>query len=119
MPRQIKNYQVLKEILLAPFDSKLVALAMWCYTRWSSFRITSGYREGDAGVHGTWPCRGLDVSAKAFKDPQALADDANSVWIYDNNRLEKKCVVYHDAGNGWHLHLQVHPRTYYLGSQNK
>ena len=114
MTRQIKNYKVLKELLIAPYHPKLVALALWCYTRWSHFTITSGYRDGDPGVHGQWPCRGLDVRSRDFPNPGKLAADANSLWIYDPHRLHKKCVVYHNAGSGFHFHLQVHDRTKYL-----
>lgn len=112
--RQIKNYMVLKELMIAPFHPRLVALAMWCFHRWSDFIVTSGYREHDTGVHGTWPCRGLDVSSWPFKDPEAMAADANAHFFYDPKRPEKMCVIYHDAGSGYHFHLQAHDRTLYL-----
>lgn len=116
MGTRIKNHQVLKEILLPGFHPKLVALSIWCLVRWGDLWITSGYREGDSGVHGTLPCRALDVSSRPFIRPEAMALDANIHWTYDPERPKFTCVLYHKTPGGvWHFHLQVHPRTLYLG----
>ena len=110
------NYRILKSLMLGSYDPKLVALAIWCATRWSEFHITSASREGDKGVHGTVPCRGLDARSRNFSAPEAMAEDANRHWVYDPQRPKFKCVLYHKTPNGaWHLHLQVHPKTKYLG----
>ncbi|GAG88238.1 unnamed protein product, partial [marine sediment metagenome] len=39
----------------------------------------------------------------------------NAHWIYDPERLEKKCAKFHNTGQGVHIHLQVHRNTKYLG----
>ena len=40
-----------------------------------------------------------------------ITDEINKYWIYDPERPEKKVAIYHDAGSGKHIHLQVHPNT--------
>ena len=112
---EIKDHKVLRELMFATFDAKLVALATWCISKWPTFRITSGYREGDPGVHGQIPCRGLDVSSKWASDPLGTAKEVNAAWQYDPSRPEKLCCLYHKTEKGeWHFHLQVHPKTVYL-----
>lgn len=113
MTIKIKDCQVMRHALEQPCDRKLVALAIWCSVRWSHFTITSAYRPEDPGVHGTIPCRGLDVRSWELKDPEKLVEDVNKHWVYDPERLWLKCALYH--GPPWHIHLQVHPRTKYLG----
>lgn len=73
--------------------------------------ITSAYRPGDNGVHGTWPVRGLDVRCRSAGLGQALEDLINSRWQYDPKRPELKVAIYHDVGSGPHLHIQVHKNT--------
>jgi len=75
------------------------------------FTITSLYRPGDTGVHGTIPLRGVDLRLRNGRIGDALADLVNLAWVYDPDRPEKKCAIYHDVGKGEHLHLQVHPKT--------
>lgn len=73
--------------------------------------ITSAYRPADKGVHGAY--RGLDFRSHGI--PQELIDEicyeVNERWMYDPNRPEKKCLIYHDVGRGPHFHLQTHPNT--------
>jgi hypothetical protein len=33
------------------------------------------------------------------------------MWTYDTERPHKKCCIYHDVGQGKHIHFQVHPNT--------
>jgi len=73
--------------------------------------VTSLYRIGDSGVHGTLPLRGIDIREKNQTIGHAMEEWINSRWIYDPKRSNKKVCVYHDTGSGYHLHCQVHPDT--------
>lgn len=73
--------------------------------------ITSLYRMGDPGVHGALPLRGIDERCHDDAFGKQVEDYINSNWIYDPERPEMQACSYHNAGQGWHLHYQVHPRT--------
>lgn len=100
---------------LSFIDTRLRSIAIWLeqYTG-IEFTVTSLYRTGNKGVHGTLPLRAIDLR---FRGPeslgQAFADLVNLHWRYDETRPAMRCAIYHDAGSGPHLHLQVHPRTKY------
>ena len=106
-----KNHKIVKNLLLYRYDDKLIDLLLWAYIRYSKLTITSGYREGDPGVHGQNPCRGADIRSWHYNDPQAAVNDINKHWIYDPNRPKKQCAILHDIGRGVHIHLQSHPLT--------
>ncbi len=108
---QISNYKVLENLLLVPFDIRLIKLILWVSHRFSKFCITSGFRTGDQGVHGTCPCRAVDIRSYWFVDPEDICKDINLQWIYDHKRPDKPCALYHDTGFGPHIHLQVHRNT--------
>lgn len=110
----IKDHKVLKGLMLVPFHLKMIALLTWIYVRYSKVVITSAYRKGDSGVHGTIPCRGIDIRSWVYDDPQKIIDDINAHWIYDDKRPEKKCAILHDSGQGEHVHLQCSNRTKYI-----
>jgi hypothetical protein len=74
------------------------------------FTITSLYRIGDTGVHGALPLRGIDFGCNESVGLLA-ASYVNSQYTYDPNRPDMECALYHDVGQGPHLHLQVHPNT--------
>ena len=109
---QLKSWKVFKAFLLVPYHPKMIALAEWVATRLSSIVFTSAYREGE-GVHGTKPCRGIDIRSYIYEDPKKVVDDINEHWEYDSDRSYLKCAVLHDVGKGVHIHLQVHPNTVY------
>ena len=73
--------------------------------------VTSLFRIGDQGVHGTLPLRGTDVRCRDMDLGEYIADYVNERWTYDSERPSMKCVIFHDTGSGLHLHLQVHPRS--------
>ena len=75
--------------------------------------ITSAYRPDDVGVHGTNPCRGIDLRSRHIKMGVAkqICNLINSAWKYDPHRPEMKVAILHDTGRGIHIHIQVHPRT--------
>ena len=58
-----------------------------------------------------YPLRGLDLRSFIYKNPQNIVDTINKVWMYDYKRPHMKCAIYHDTGQGDHIHLQVHPNT--------
>ena len=75
------------------------------------FTITSIYRIGDAGVHGTLPVRGVDLRMRSQAIGLEIINKINSVWAYDPSRIGLKCAVLHGKGSNLHIHLQTHPRT--------
>ena len=113
MTIQIKDWKVLKGLMLKPYHHKMIGLAEWVTVRFSEVMFTSAFRPG-TGVHGTDPCRGLDIRSWIYNDPKKVVNDINTHWIYDPKRPEKKCAVLHDVGQGNHIHLQTHDRTQYL-----
>lgn len=110
---QIKDHKVLDEVLKAEYHPKLRELLTWFCCRYSSCVMTSGYRKGDPGVHGTKPCRGADMRSRVFEDPEGVVADINAHWTYDPERPDYKCAVLHDTGSGKHIHLQAHNNTTY------
>ena len=72
--------------------------------------ITSAYRPGDKGVHGTDPLRAVDLRSHGL-DAHAVCDSINEHWQYDSTRPKMRCAIFHDVGQGPHIHLQVHDRT--------
>ena len=73
--------------------------------------ITSIFRVGDSGVHGFW--RGVDIRTSNLRsgEAQSLVDWVNARFIYDPERPELTVALFHNAGRGSHIHLQVHPNT--------
>lgn len=117
---RVKSWKTLKGLMIVSFHSKMIALIMWIVTRYSETVITSAYRpkkihSKDSGIASTVPCRHLDIRSWIYPDAQKVADDINEHWHYDPKRPEKKCAVFHDVGQGVHIHLQVHNNTKYLG----
>ena len=92
-------------------DDKLLVLVEDLEYLLGSATVTSLYREGDTGVHGTVPVRGVDCRCRNLEVGEAIAKWLNSRHVYDPARPNMQCAVAHDAGSGPHLHLQVHPNT--------
>ena len=115
---QVKNPSVLRELLVEKYHSILIELILWLLQRYDNIVITSGYRDGDKGVHGTSPCRGVDIRSwnlsrvdSSAVSASELCKDVNLHWQYDPSRPEKLCAILHDAGSGNHIHLQAHSHT--------
>jgi hypothetical protein len=116
---QVKDAEVYRELLVAKYHPKLVELELWIVERYSGIVITSGYRDGDNGVHGTDPCRGKDIRSYGLKrknngsmiDAGIVCTEINAAWRYDPKRPEKVCAKMHNVGYGMHIHLQIHPNT--------
>ena len=100
----------IKDLSVLDLSPTLVEILDAVQKRWGCAVITSAYRRGDKGVHGCTPCRGVDLRACDALGPDA-ANWVNEQWEYDPDRPEMVCAIYHNAGSGWHLHLQVHPNT--------
>lgn len=73
--------------------------------------VTSLYRMGDLGVHGTLPLRGLDERCRHKPLGDMIVEYLNSRWSYDPKRPEMVVCMCHDTGKGLHLHYQSHPNT--------
>ena len=75
------------------------------------FTITSLYRIGDRGIHGTLPLRAIDLRCRNKKIGKVIENWINKKWIYDPKRNKFKVCMFHDTGRGIHLHLQSHNNT--------
>lgn len=104
--------------MLVPFHAKMIDLIAWISGGVSSIIITSAYRpnkihENDSGIASTNPCRHLDIRSWIYEDPRGLVSSINKHWLYDPKRPNLSCAVYHNTGQGIHIHLQVHDNTQY------
>jgi len=91
----------------------LRAVLRWIESRFGLlFIITSLYRIGDPGVHGTLPLRAIDLRCRTKKIAEIIAETINGHWKYDYERSEMVVALAHDTGKGFHLHIQVHSNTY-------
>ena len=110
---QIKNASVYRELLIAKYHPILIELELWILSKYSGIVVTSGYRDGDKGVHGTDPCRGKDFRSYGLErngntiDAGVVCTEINAAWQYDPKRPDKQCAKLHDSGNGMHIHLQT------------
>ena len=74
--------------------------------------ITSLYRmDAEFSVHGQLPLRGIDIRCHDEHVGVIIEAWVNRRWTYDPDRLNKMCCLFHDSGNGLHLHIQVHKNT--------
>ena len=142
MSIKIKNVKVLESMLIHPYHPTLIKLLQWFCVRYSESVFTGGYDDRDyPSVHSTIPVRGEDMRSwiyltpKDSSGPENVQDDVNGHWVYDPDRPQKQCAVYHAVCKhcnhnnmpphhakceacgrellGWHLHLQVHDKTEY------
>ncbi len=79
--------------------------------KFASQEITSQYRIGDPGVHGTLPLRGIDLRAWNVSRAKRLVRWVNKYWMYDLERPSLKVAQNHGEGTNYHTHLQVHNNT--------
>ena len=97
----IKNLEVIQ---LHPTLKRVVN---WVSEEFGLYVVTSAYRPGDPGVHGTMPVRGLDMRCRDQRVGLTIADEVNKKFTYDSERPDKKVAIWHKL----HLHLQVHRNT--------
>lgn len=109
---QIKSLDVFLNMWV-PMHFKLKEVLEWYARRYGTHNmvITSAYREGDKGVHGTNPLRGIDLRSRMFRDPWIVANIINHNWKYDPKRPAMSVCLYHSVGLGPHFHIQVHDNT--------
>jgi len=86
-------------------------LALAIEERFGEKTITSLYRIGDKGVHGTLPLRGIDLRCNSKDHGEEVEQWVNEQWIYNPHDLKRNCCLFHNVGSGYHLHIQVHPNT--------
>lgn len=93
-------------------DKNLRVMLLWLEdTTGLEYTITSLYRIGDSGVHGTLPLRGIDLRCRNAETGKVIERLINESWIYDPARPDISCAILHGEGYNLHLHLQVHPDT--------
>ena len=110
---KIKNTDILGKIFLSRYHPLLIIIILEVEKKFDKVTITSPYRHGDKGVHGTDPCRGIDIKSWDFKKPEEVVDFVNGKFTYDPERVNKKCAILHDTSSGIHIHLQSHDNTVY------
>ena len=80
--------------------------------------ITSIYRSDNPdSVHAHW--RGVDIRSWNYIDIElnTIKKFFNMRYKYDADRPEKEVLLVHDVGLGKHIHLQNHPNTKLLSSE--
>jgi len=92
-------------------DSKLRTIMKEIEEKFGSKVITSLYRIGDTGPHGTLPLRAIDIRSESEKIDGNIVEFINKNWIYDEKRPLMTCALRHDVGQGMHIHIQVSPNT--------
>jgi hypothetical protein len=73
--------------------------------------ITSQFRIDDPGIHGTMPLRAHDLRCWDTFMGTWVERRVNERWQYDPDRPYLNVCMFHDSGQGKHLHIQVHPNT--------
>ncbi len=106
-----KTDQIFRNFMDVSVDKILQEFLIWFRKTFGEPFITSTYRKGDTGVHGTIPLRGMDIRSYIYTSPQNVVDVINKIWSYDYKRPELKCAILHNTGKGMHIHLQTHPNT--------
>jgi len=93
-------------------DKKLSEIEAWIIKEFGML-VTCAYREKRHlnDLHGTIPVRAKDIRSWCYKDPVAICKAINDKWVYDPARPEKVVALYHNSGQGDHIHLQVHHNT--------
>ena len=122
LPLKFKTEKQRRELYSGKADPRLLRLvafiALWAFRKYGrSPEITEVYRTEDEqralypndaakkSVHQFW--RGCDVVVRGL-DPshhREIRDTVNLFFPY-GKPIHRTCI-YHDAGSGWHLHLQV------------
>lgn len=140
---QVKNSDILFTLLKHRYDPKLCLLIKYLADIAGIF-ITEGQRKKTHknDLHGTVPVRAIDGRASIYTHPAIVADRINAKWVYDPDRPDMKCAVYHarcpyckkdykhvfvkfckecghDITDHWHIHFQCHPRTVFLKDGKK
>jgi hypothetical protein len=111
---EFKNDKVFRNFFKVAHHPILIEYESWFINEFGFFVVTSAFREGDNGVHGTVPLRGFDSRHWVYNvKPEVIEKVVNDNWIYDPLRPHKKVCWLHDAGKSknMHFHNQIHPNT--------
>jgi len=92
-------------------DERLREMAIEVEERFGEKTVTSLFRINDKGVHGQLPLRGIDLRCRTRRHGEEVERWVNERWSYDKKRPKMKFCLFHSVGEGYHLHLQVHPGT--------
>jgi hypothetical protein len=111
---KFKDQYIFHNALIVPWHPTLRSLLCWLHELNIDIILTSTYRQGDPGVHGTNPLRGFDLRSWGLYDIQTIVEMTNDHWVYDPKRPRKKVCKYHNVGGGHHLHFQVHKNTKFI-----
>lgn len=99
------------DVFAVAWHINLILLVHWILIRETRVYVTSAYRQGDDGVHGQNPLRGLDIRFWIYANPEKLVEHINELWVYDPARPNLKVALLHGEGSNKHIHLQVHNST--------
>ena len=107
-----KNEQVYLAHTTMRHDKKLSRIEFWVINNFGML-VTCAFRQKQHAndLHGVTPVRAKDIRSWCYDDPRAVAKAINDRWEYDPLRPDKVVALYHNSGQGEHIHLQVHPRT--------
>ena len=109
---QYKTKEVYLNHATKTHDKKLSEIEFWIIKNFGML-VTESYRKKKHkhDLHGTSPVRAKDIRSWHYDKPEKVVDAINERWAYDPQRPTKKVAVYHNSGQGIHIHLQVHPNT--------
>lgn len=103
-----KSRPILYNSFYVRWHDTLIELIEWYNDVFQeTITVTSAYRPGDKGVHGTNPLRAIDIRGKGRKAKEKVTF-INKYWQYDSRRPEYNVAIIHNVGRGEHIHLQVH-----------
>lgn len=123
-----KHTRLFREIADPGIHPLLMDLLCELAEEWpSSMILTSVARDEDEqnkvspvpypkSPHNTKPCRAADIRIWNISEPllKDIVEDLNGLWVYDPRRPTKQCLILESD----HLHVQVHPNTYRVGSRH-
>lgn len=112
---KIKSTKIFLGLMAKQAHPLLVEVLAWLDLKNIPITVTSFFRRSGSGVHSTYPVRAIDLRSRDMQDPQAIAELINENWTYDSARPHLKVALYHDAGSGFHFHIQVHNNTEFVG----
>lgn len=85
------------------------------YGQWGPQLITSLWRK-DGRIHETIPLRAVDLGAIPDLQGPRLEVWINARWVYNSTGSPgRRVALWHNVGQGLHLHVQVHEHTYKMG----
>ena len=112
---KIKSTKIFLGLIAKEAHPTLLEILAWLDLKGIPITVTSFFRRTGSGVHSTDPVRAMDLRSRIIPNPLAVAELINENWIYDNARSHLNVALYHNAGSGFHFHIQVHDNTEFVG----